>query len=382
MLVTAPFDAERLDALLDEASADVVVATSWHNVFYLVGSYSAFFASFDAIGVDRYLPAVALMRGRLDDAFAIGHEVDTWLHEVEPPWVPALYDVAQTAAETARVVAEQLRARGFTSGTVALEQSFAPYRFVDELARELPAVTLVEAAPILEELRAVKRPDELARLRRGAESIVDAIAAAAAEGPELTKSEIAERLRMEEETRGIHFEYCLVAAGASVNRAPSAQRWVDGVLSLDSGGGTAGTSATSAGWRCVASPRHGSSTSWRRFGRYRTQPERPSAPGRPAQRSMPPLTRRARASPTVSRWHSSRTGWASYLTRPRDCSAETPIRYQASHRDRSLQTGMVLSIETDLRLDGIGLIKLEDTVAVTADGCDAYGDAHRDWIVA
>jgi len=63
-------------------------------------------------------------------------------------------------------------------------------------------------------------------------------------------------------------------------------------------------------------------------------------------------------------------------------SAETPIRYPATHRDRPLEAGMVLSIETDLRVDGVGLIKLEDTVAVAAEGCEGYGDAHRDWIVA
>ena len=38
-------------------------------------------------------------------------------------------------------------------------------------------------------------------------------------------------------TRGLTFEYCLIAAGASHNRAPSDQRWEEGdVLSLDSGG--------------------------------------------------------------------------------------------------------------------------------------------------
>jgi Xaa-Pro aminopeptidase len=42
---------------------------------------------------------------------------------------------------------------------------------------------------------------------------------------------------------------------------------------------------------------------------------------------------------------------------------------------------MVLSIETDSRVPGLGLVKLEDTVVVTATGAEGYGDAHRDWIV-
>ena len=59
-----PFDAVRLDALLDEAGIDVVVATSPHNVRYLLGSYSLFHEAFDAIGVDRYLPAACIPRGQ------------------------------------------------------------------------------------------------------------------------------------------------------------------------------------------------------------------------------------------------------------------------------------------------------------------------------
>jgi len=40
------------------------------------------------------------------------------------------------------------------------------------------------------------------------------------------------------------------------------------------------------------------------------------------------------------------------------------------------------AIETDARVPQVGLVKLEDTVAVTATGSEGYGDAHRDWIVA
>ena len=49
--------------------------------------------------------------------------------------------------------------------------------------------------------------------------------------------------------------------------------------------------------------------------------------------------------------------------------------------NRPIEAGMVLSIETDLLNPEVGFIKLEDTVAVTSDGCQAYGDRGRDWIV-
>ena len=52
----APFDTARLDALLEDEGIDVLVATSKHNVQYLLGGYRFFFFDYmDAIGVSRYL---------------------------------------------------------------------------------------------------------------------------------------------------------------------------------------------------------------------------------------------------------------------------------------------------------------------------------------
>src|SRR5262249_21688301 len=44
-------------------------------------------------------------------------------------------------------------------------------------------------------------------------------------------------LRREETNRGLVFDYCLITAGTSLNRAPSERKWGTGdILSLDSGG--------------------------------------------------------------------------------------------------------------------------------------------------
>src|SRR5262249_4325047 len=54
-----PFDADRLDRLMDEAEIDVLLATSKHNVQYLLGGHRAFFfESLGAIGLSRYLPVL------------------------------------------------------------------------------------------------------------------------------------------------------------------------------------------------------------------------------------------------------------------------------------------------------------------------------------
>jgi Xaa-Pro aminopeptidase len=55
--------------------------------------------------------------------------------------------------------------------------------------------------------------------------------------PGQKKHELVDRLRREEVKRGLKFEYCLMSAGKSFNRAFSDQRLKSGdIFSLDSGG--------------------------------------------------------------------------------------------------------------------------------------------------
>ena len=57
MAAPPPFDADRLDKLMEQAGLDALVLTSKHNIQYLLGGYRFFFFDhFDAIGVSRYLP--------------------------------------------------------------------------------------------------------------------------------------------------------------------------------------------------------------------------------------------------------------------------------------------------------------------------------------
>ena len=62
-------------------------------------------------------------------------------------------------------------------------------------------------------------------------------------------------------------------------------------------------------------------------------------------------------------------GWASSATRRRGSPIPGPVPYPAYDADLPLQKGMVLSIETTILHPRRGFIKLEDTVAVTENGC-------------
>jgi Xaa-Pro aminopeptidase len=63
-------------------------------------------------------------------------------------------------------------------------------------------------------------------------------------------------------------------------------------------------------------------------------------------------------------------------------SSHAPVPYPGDDGELPLQEGMVVSIETTLSHPTRGFIKLEDTVAVTATGCEGYGDAGRGWNIA
>jgi Xaa-Pro aminopeptidase len=376
--VNAPFDTAKLDRLMDDARVDVVVASSKHNVRYLLGQYSDFFAHFDAYGPDRFVPAVGYPRGRPDQAFSISSELDGWKHEVEPPWVETVVDRVMTARESADALAEALERIGAGSGTVAVEPSFLPEPTYTRLAQLLPHARLVDATFVLEELRAVKRPDELEQLRLAAERIVESMVATAQSGrPGTTTRELGETIRREEVARGLEFEYFLAAVGPGLNRAPSEARWERGrPLSLDSGGNRGGYIGDLARMAVLGEPDARLRETLERIREIQAAARaavRAGATGRDVYAAA-----EAAAAGGASSFIAHGMGLVTHEA-PR--LVDGGPRYPATHRDRPLEAGMVLSIENDVRIDGLGFVKLEDTVVVTADGHEAYGDGARDWIV-
>ena len=242
---------------------------------------------------------------------------------------------------------------------------------------------LVEATGVLETLRAVKRPEELALLREAADGIVAAMAATvAAAVPGTTKRELVERLRVEEEARGVAFDYCLITMGTDMNRAPSDQAWRPGdVLSLDSGGEREGYIGDLCRMAVLGTPGEEARellAEVRAIQDAARVPVRAGALGREVGEAA---DERRRASPHAEAIDVVAHGMGLVAHEPPRLEPDAPPRRAATHHDRPLEAGMVLSIETTARVAGTGFVKLEDTVVVTADGWEAYGDEHRDWIV-
>src|SRR5690349_14481032 len=95
-----PFDADKLDRLMDEAGLDVLLVTSKHKVQYLLDVERAmFFDYMDAIGISRYLPIVVYPKGRPDKAAFIGHRLEVYQRAVAPPWTPTVKTSSQGSVD-------------------------------------------------------------------------------------------------------------------------------------------------------------------------------------------------------------------------------------------------------------------------------------------
>ncbi|HEX7292138.1 MAG TPA: Xaa-Pro peptidase family protein [Conexibacter sp.] len=377
-----PFDAERLDELLEQAGADVLLATSGHAVRYLLGGYRFFlYAVLDGIGMDRYLPVVGYVRGAPERAFYVGAGNEAWGVDVSPPWVPSLELSAWTGAQAAEIAARRLQREGFGRATIAIEPPHVPSDAIDRLRAELPAARLMDGGQLLEDLRAVKQPHELELLRAGATAVVDAMLATfAGAAAGITTGELAERLRVEQTERGLTYGYCLVAAGDSINRAPSGRLVEEGaVVSLDSGAHMRGYVADLTRMAVAGEPAPRARELLDQIVEVQAAARAAVAGGRRGGGVFDAADAVIAELPdgAAMTFLAHGTGLLSHEA-PRLTATGSPP-YPATHREQPLQAGMVLSIETHAIDDAVGFVKLEDTVIVTADGCEACGDHGRDW---
>src|SRR5262249_9332479 len=158
--------------------------------------------------------------------------------ELRPFWTPQTITNCSGTLDTLQKAVEHVRKAGLRHKKIGIELAFLPADATLALQSAFPDSEIKDVVFVLERLRALKRPDELELVRKASEHVIDSMKAVIANhGADVTKRELVEALRQEETARGLTFEYCLITAGTSFNRAPSDQRWEQGqILSLDSGG--------------------------------------------------------------------------------------------------------------------------------------------------
>lgn len=377
-----PFDTDKLDSLMEEAGIDVLLATSKHNVQYLLDAERAiFFDYMDAIGVSRYLPVVIYPRGAPGKAAYIGHRLETHQRDVRRPWVADVKTVSHGSTDAIALAAQAIRAQGVDAKRIGVELAFLPADAARALADAFPDSEIKDALNVLERLRSIKTPAELAKLRTASELVIESMLDVVAHhGPGHTKREIFEALRVAEAKRGLTFEYCLLACGSSHNRAPSEQRWQKGEpMSLDSGGNYHGYIGDVARMAVQGQPDSELVDLLAEIETVQRAAFAAIEAGRmggdiyaAAERALQAISQR-----DTTDFVAHGMGLVSHEA-PR-LTATGPVRYDAADAARPLQVGMVISVETTMKHPRRGFIKLEDTVAVTPTGYEIYGEGGRGW---
>ena len=379
---TIPFDAARLDRLMDEAGIDVLIATSKHNVQYLTGGHRAFFFDYmDAMGLSRYLPVFVYPKGAPDKAAFFGHRLEGFQKENEPFWVGEAQTTSSGSIDVMQKAAAYIKKSGVPAKHIGAETSFLPVDSGAALQSAFLDAEITDALFVLERLRAVKSADELAKLRVASEAVIDSmLAVISSHGPGATKRELTEALRREETNRGLIFEYCLITAGTSLNRAPSDQRWDKGdILSLDSGGNFHGYIGDLCRMAIQGEPDSELVElldEIEAIQRVSMKPIKAGAMGSVIYAAAEPLVR---ASKAHNHMHFLAHGMGLVSHEAPRLTASGPVPYDAYDASRPLETGMVVSVETTLAHPKRGFIKLEDTVIVTDNGFEIFGEGGRGW---
>ena len=378
----APFDTELLDRLMDDLGLDVLIATSKHNVQYLLGGHRAFFfESMDAMGLSRYLPVFVYAKGEPQKAGFFGHRMENYQNQVKPFWVSELNVKNSGSVDVMEKAVDYVRRLNPKPGRIGIEAAFLPSDSAAVLRNGFPHSEFIDALFVLERLRARKSPEELEMLRFASDAVIDSMAAVIqSHGAGATKTELAEALRREETARGLNFDYCLIAAGSNLNRAPSDQRWEKGdVLSLDSGGNYHGYIGDVARMGIIGEPDAelvDLLAEVEAVEQASMKPIRPGALGNEIYAAANAVLHKSRIH-NHTEFLAHGMGLISHEA-PR-LTSRGPVPYDAYDADRPLETGMVISVETTLQHPQRGFIKLEDTVVVTPTGFEVYGDRIRGW---
>jgi Xaa-Pro aminopeptidase len=276
---------------------------------------------------------------------------------------------------------EYVKRSGVPAKRIGIETTFMPMDAGAALRSAMPDSEIKDALVVLERQRLRKSPEELAMLRAASEKVIDSMMAVIANhGPGSTKAEIAEALRREEVNRGLTFEYCLIAAGTSHNRAPSGQRWEKGdVLSVDSGGNYHGYIGDLARMAILGEP---DAELEDLLGEIETiqraafKPIRAGVMGGEIYAAGEALLAKSKQHNNME-FLAHGMGLVSHEAP--HLTNDGPVPYTDEDAYRPLESGSVISVETTLKHPARGFIKLEDTVVVTDTGFEIFGEGGRGW---
>lgn len=159
-------DVGRIQRLLDAGPFDAIVSTWPENTHYLSGFYHPDMRlTWERLHIVVWpangAPPVYVVPAPRADAW---NGAGTWASEERRPRIQDIRGYQGEHDHMIDVVAEALTGLGITSGLIGVEHRATPYKIIDGLRRRLPGLRYGDAWPLLNEMRKVKTPAEVALL--------------------------------------------------------------------------------------------------------------------------------------------------------------------------------------------------------------------------
>ena len=325
------------------------------------------------MGSNQYLAFVGVPRGRVADAFYIGASGEKMGLDVLPLWIGQRNLEAGDASSSAAAAAMLATSLDMVHGTIGVEMPFLPASTLAALQTGLPGTTFVDATDLLHELRAIKTNAEIAILREVSDRVATAIQAGFHAGYDgVPTCELAAIVEKEMGTHGVTFLWAFTNAGPGYLRAPSETRWEHGrMLHLDCGGEEQDYLADICRMGALGEPsalgRELTDACLEIQGSVRRQLRAGMTYGDINAAAQDALQSNSHAK--IGRIVAHGIGMVSH---------EQPMINRPDQAGRTLQNGHVLSLETEFLHPEVGHVKIEDTIAITANGAEGLGDIGRE----
>jgi len=229
-------DVRLAQELMGARNIDALVVSSPENVLYTTGLNITHTVSNRSVWLDVINapivpviprdgePWIVIPESAIEicQEFSLIKDIRPYKGGIYKIWPPEL-KVRTYELEPIEVVAKVLEEKGITSGNIGIETETVVHQHYEKLAKRLPQVTLVSGTPILNELRSVKSPDEINRLRKAAQITERAMAAAAdIIRPGATELDLIREWKMSVVKDGGDWQHATIAAGPVHSAATTA----------------------------------------------------------------------------------------------------------------------------------------------------------------
>ncbi len=371
---------------------DVLLAGTKPNVEYLTDvEWMRWFDKENFITEDgeNYAAAfVGLPKEESDGAFYVAPSTQTgypenygiWIDDVRY-WGPVFFVAGSeqqmdSADNPIARVAQVLREKGLDKGNIGVEWRHIEMQFAEALREHLLMATLVDAEPVLWELRMIKSEEEIRRIRRASEitsEVINSIYSDAAyEG--MTEWDLEKYMGIAFAERGSRHLWTDVGFGPKGAKfaGPTDEKLrVGDVLRIDASGwwdGYVSDQSRSLAWSGEINDKakRGHAAIYRMNKELREAVRPGLLPSDLYRMTMRLFEEQGFESLTPQAGHS--------LGR---VAHEPPFLVEGS--DRPLEPGMIVVVEPTMRLDGVGSFNIEDTTLVTEDGCEVLTSTPREW---